>query len=82
MDVADEGVIDCDSPPSKKVVESDKDCGVVVPELTTCNTFPPAAAAAHFKPVASALSATNLIQEQSQRIVLIGDYSSVNGDYA
>jgi hypothetical protein len=27
-------------------------------------------AEAHFKPVASALSATNLIQEQSQRIVL------------
>jgi hypothetical protein len=28
------------------------------------------AGVAHFNPVASALSATNLIQEQSQRIVL------------
>jgi hypothetical protein len=31
---------------------------------------PPLDAAAHFNPVASELSATNLIQEQSQRIVL------------
>jgi hypothetical protein len=40
------------------------------------------AGVAHFNQVATELSATNLIQEQSQRIVLIGDYSSVNGDYA
>ncbi len=32
--------------------------------------LPPLEAVAHFKPVASELSATNLIQEQSQRIVL------------
>jgi hypothetical protein len=31
---------------------------------------PPAAGVSHFKPVAVELSATNLIQEQSQRIVL------------
>jgi hypothetical protein len=33
---------------------------VVVVALTTCNNLPPAAGAAHFKPVASALSATNV----------------------
>jgi hypothetical protein len=43
---------------------------VVVVAPTTCKTLPPPEAAAHFKPVASALSATNLIREQSQRIVL------------
>jgi hypothetical protein len=45
---------------------------VVVVALTTCNTFPPAAGAAHFNPVAVALSATKpaILQEQSQRIVL------------
>jgi hypothetical protein len=43
---------------------------VEVVALTTCNTLPPPAGAAHLSPVLSELSATNLIQEQSQRIVL------------
>jgi hypothetical protein len=50
--------------------------------VSDIKVIPPLAGVAHFNPVVSALSATNLIQEQSQRIVQIGDYSSVNGDYA
>ena len=45
--------------------------GVVVEAVTYCKIgLPVAAAAAHLSPVASALSATNLNLEQSQRIVL------------
>jgi hypothetical protein len=49
------------------------DVDVFVKPWTTCKTLPPPlAGVAHFKPVASALSATKsaILQEQSQRIVL------------
>ena len=39
-------------------------------EVVDKSVIEPEAGVSHFKPVASALSATNLIQEQSQRIVL------------
>ena len=44
---------------------------VVAPDNVVVDNkvIPPLAAAAHFNPVASALSATNLNLEQSQRIV-------------
>ena len=38
--------------------------------VSAIKVIPPLEAVAHFNPVASELSATNLIQEQSQRIVL------------